>query len=77
MSTRPKEGGLGSARGELRYNRPPPTRAVPPALGRLDVNTATILAIGNIVGLRSSIFTMAGGEGSSVAEIDQAVSDDS
>ncbi|KAF7618702.1 hypothetical protein AFLA_000350 [Aspergillus flavus NRRL3357] len=57
------EGGLGSARGELRYNRPPPTRAVAPALGRLDVNIVTILAtIGNVVGRRSSIFKMTGGE---------------
>lgn len=63
--------------GELRYNRPPPTRAVAPALGRLDVNIVTILAIGNVVGRRSSIFKMTGGEGSSVAEIDQAVSDNS
>lgn len=62
--------------GELRYSRPPPTRGVAVALGRLDVNNV-IFAIGGVVGLRLSIFTMAGGEGSSVAEIDQAVPDDS
>ena len=29
--------------GELRYSRPPPTRAVAPALGRLDVNLSRLL----------------------------------